>query len=204
MHPLRKKRLSIVVFILIVSAGAITLLIRAFNENLSFFKPPFKIVAGEVTPGTRVKAGGCVIPGSVIKAADAATAELMVSFSITDGIATLPVKYNGLLPDLFAEREAAVIKGKLQEEGGSLYIRADEVLAKHDESYMPPEVSDAMQEAAESVAANADAAESMGDLSPEEAERKAMETVQHAANCKRLDYSRALSLSKASAASNND
>ena len=191
MHPARKKRLSIVLFIVLVSAAAVYLLVKAFNENLSYFKPPFKIVNGEVEVGTLVRAGGCVIPGTIVKGADELTSELIVSFAITDGIATLPILYNGVLPDLFAEKEAAVIKGVLEDRGNGPLIVADEVLAKHDENYMPPEVADAMKAAAES-------AESVETLTPDEAERKALNTIQHAANCKVLDYSTAALLSSTS------
>ena len=196
MHPARQKRLYIIVFILLVSAAAVFLLIRAFNENLSYFKPPFKIVSGEVPVGMRVRAGGCVIPGTISQGADELSSELRVAFSITDGIASVPVRYNGVLPDLFAEKEAAVIKGVLQEDASGYYITADEVLAKHDENYMPPEVADAMHAAAEQAG---NPSEIAGDrdsiLTPGEAEEKAMDAIQHAANCKILDYDAAMLLS---------
>src|SRR5690606_42001811 len=91
-----------------------------------------------VAQDARIRAGGCVKPCSVVRASDS----LQVSFSITDGVADVPVTYSGLLPDLFAEGEAAVVNGMLDETG---VFNATEVLAKHDENYMPPEVAEAMK-----------------------------------------------------------
>lgn len=138
MHPLRKQRLIIVLFIVIFSSVAVGLMAYALRENINLFYPPSKIATGEVPHNTRIRAGGCVKPGSVVRASDS----LQVSFSITDGVADVPVTYSGLLPDLFAEGEAAVVNGMLDETG---VFNATEVLAKHDENYMPPEVAEAMK-----------------------------------------------------------
>lgn len=138
MHPLRKQRLIIVLFIVIFSSVAVGLMAYALRENINLFYPPSKIATGEVPHNTRIRAGGCVKPGSVVRASDS----LQVSFSITDGVADVPVTYSGLLPDLFAEGEAAVVNGMLDEAG---VFNATEVLAKHDENYMPPEVAEAMK-----------------------------------------------------------
>ena len=138
MHPLRKQRLIIVLFIVIFSSVAVGLMAYALRENINLFYPPSKIASGDVPHNTRIRAGGCVKPGSVARASDS----LQVSFFITDGVAEVPVTYSGLLPDLFAEGEAAVVNGTLDESG---VFQATEVLAKHDENYMPPEVAEAMK-----------------------------------------------------------
>lgn len=138
MHPLRKQRLIIVLFIVIFSSVAVGLMAYALRENINLFYPPSKIASGDVPHNTRIRAGGCVKPGSVARASDS----LQVSFLITDGVADVPVTYSGLLPDLFAEGEAAVVNGMLDETG---VFNATEVLAKHDENYMPPEVAEAMK-----------------------------------------------------------
>ena len=138
MHPVRKQRLMIVVFIVVFSSIAVGLMAYALRENINLFYPPSKIAAGEVPHNTRIRAGGCVKPGSVHRS----DVSLEVSFLITDGTADVKVNFNGILPDLFAEGEAAVINGVVNESGE---INASEVLAKHDENYTPPEVADAMK-----------------------------------------------------------
>ena len=138
MHPVRKQRLMIVVFIVVFSSIAVGLMAYALRENINLFYPPGKIAAGDVPHNTRIRAGGCVKPGSVQRS----DVSLEVSFLITDGIADVKVNFNGILPDLFAEGEAAVINGVVTESGE---IDASEVLAKHDENYTPPEVADAMK-----------------------------------------------------------
>ena len=139
MHPLRRQRLFFVVFIVVFSSIAISLMIYALRENINFFYPPSKILAGEAPIGKTIRAGGCVLPGSVVRS----TTNLDVQFDLTDGAATITVHYSGILPDLFAEGEAAVVNGKLDTQG---IFQATEVLAKHDETYMPPEVAEAMAE----------------------------------------------------------
>lgn len=140
MHPIRKQRLLFVLAIVLVSGTAIALLAYALRENLNLFYPPSHILAGKAPVNTTIRAGGCVVPGSIKKASDS----LKVNFKVTDGAAVLPVIYEGILPDLFAEGEAAVLTGRLQEDGVFL---ATEVLAKHDESYTPPAVADAVRNA---------------------------------------------------------
>lgn len=142
MHPLRKQRLAMVVFILVFSGIAVGLLVYALSENINLFYPPSKIAAGEVPVDTRIRGGGCVKPGSIKRATDS----LQVSFIITDGLAEVPVSYTGILPDLFAEGEAAVVNGVIDREG---IFQANQVLAKHDENYMPPEVADSMKDTGE-------------------------------------------------------
>jgi cytochrome c-type biogenesis protein CcmE len=142
MHPVRKQRLIMVLFIVVFASVAVGLMAYALRENINLFYPPSKIVAGEAPIDTRIRAGGCVLPGQVKRAADS----LQVDFLITDGAATVPVQYTGILPDLFAEGEAVVVNGKLNSDG---VMMATEVLAKHDETYTPPEVAEAMQNTGE-------------------------------------------------------
>lgn len=142
MHPVRKQRLIIVLFIVVFSSLAVGLMAYALRENINLFYPPSKIAAGEVPQNTRIRAGGCVKPGSVSRASDS----LLVSFVITDGGADVPVTYSGILPDLFAEGEAAVVNGMINDAG---VFEATEVLAKHDENYVPPEVAEAMKDKGE-------------------------------------------------------
>ena len=142
MHPARKQRLFIVLFIVVFSSIAVLLMAYALRENINLFYPPSKIVAGEAPVDRTIRVGGCVIPGSVERSAK----NLDVSFAITDGSANMRVNYSGILPDLFAESEAIVANGKLDTQG---QFNATEVLAKHDENYMPVEVAEAMADASE-------------------------------------------------------
>lgn len=137
MHPVRKQRLFFVLFIVIFSSIAVLLMTYALRENINLFYPPSKIVAGDAPIDRTIRAGGCVIAGSVWRS----NKNLDVSFDITDGAADMKVYYSGILPDLFAEGEAVVVNGKLNQSGEFM---ATEVLAKHDETYMPPEVAEAM------------------------------------------------------------
>lgn len=142
MHPVRKQRLIIILFIVIFSSLAVGLMSYALRENINLFYPPSKIASGDVPHNTRIRGGGCVKPGSIKRARDS----LEVNFLITDGSADVPVTYTGILPDLFAEGEAAVVNGRVDENG---LFHATEVLAKHDENYMPPEVADSMKDKGE-------------------------------------------------------
>lgn len=139
MHPVRKQRLLIVIFIVVFSSIAIGLMAYALRENINLFYPPSKIAAGDVPHNTRIRAGGCVKPGSVVRSQET----LEVRFVITDGTADVKVNFTGILPDLFAEGEAAVINGVITENGE---LNASEVLAKHDENYTPPEVAETMKD----------------------------------------------------------
>jgi len=136
MHPVRKQRLITVLAIVIASTIAIGLIIYALRGNLNAFYPPTKIVSGDVPIGVTIRGGGCVVPGSVERSSE----NLKVKFDITDGANSVTVKYEGLLPDLFEEGEAAVVTGKYMD---NVFI-AQEVLAKHDENYVPIEVKDAV------------------------------------------------------------
>jgi len=109
----------------------------ALRDNINLFYAPAQVVAGEVPVETRIRAGGCVRPGSVSRS----QTTLETTFELTDGIVGFSVTYSGILPDLFAEGEAAVVNGSIGQDG---IFRASEVLAKHDEEYMPPEVAEVM------------------------------------------------------------
>lgn len=145
MHPLRKQRLGIVVFIILASAAAAAFLGYALRENINLFYPPADIVAGKAPVDKKIRAGGMVEEGSVERATDS----LKVRFRVTDYSASVAVAYEGILPDLFAEGEGVVVTGRLADDG---VFYADEVLAKHDENYMPPEVSEALEKSAQSGA----------------------------------------------------
>lgn len=137
MHPVRKQRLFTVLFIVIASSIAIGLIVFVIRDNLNAFYPPSKIVSGEVPEGVTIRGGGCVVPGSIERSKN----DLKVQFDITDGSSEVTVTYEGLLPDLFNEGEAAVVTG-IYNNG---VFEAQEVLAKHDENYTPKEVEDTVQ-----------------------------------------------------------
>ncbi|NRB41693.1 MAG: cytochrome c maturation protein CcmE [Pseudomonadales bacterium] len=138
MHPKRKQRLWMVLAIVLSATAACGLLFYALSDNLNLFYPPSEIVQGKAPVGQRIRAGGMVKAGSVIRQADGLTVE----FIVTDYEADVTVRYTGILPDLFAENDGVVVAGMLDEMG---VMQADEVLAKHDENYMPPEVADSLK-----------------------------------------------------------
>ena len=132
----KHKRLTFVVVALCLLGVAAGLVLSALEENIVFFYSPTDIAEKNVAEGRRIRLGGLVEEGSVKKAGGA-----VVNFRVTDLTTVIPVTYKGLLPDLFSEGQGVVAEGTLQ--GG--VFRADEVLAKHDETYMPPEVADALK-----------------------------------------------------------
>lgn len=138
MHPVRKQRLITVLLIVFASTLVVGLSAYALRENINLFYPPSKILSGEAPIGKTIKAGGCVVPGSFKRLDEG----LNVRFSVTDGIGSVDVLYDGFLPDLFEEGEAAVLEGEVGEDG--VFV-ATEVLAKHDESYTPTEVADTVK-----------------------------------------------------------
>lgn len=137
MHPRRKQRLIFVSAIVLAAGVIVGLAGYAMRNYVDLFYPVSKIVSGEAPINKSIRAGGCVVPGSIISAKD----RLHTEFVITDGMARLKVVYDGLLPDIFGDGEAAVVNGKLNEEG---VMVASQVLAKHDENYVPPEVAESM------------------------------------------------------------
>ncbi|MEO7774576.1 MAG: cytochrome c maturation protein CcmE [Steroidobacteraceae bacterium] len=133
MTPTRRRRLLLVLGIVAGVGIAGALALKAFRDNVTFFFDPSRVVAGEVKPGQRFRLGGMVVVGS--KQNTPGTQDWR--FAVTDFNSTVQVHYSGVLPDLFKENAGVVTHGRLQPDGVFL---ADEVLAKHDEKYMPPEV----------------------------------------------------------------
>jgi cytochrome c-type biogenesis protein CcmE len=140
MTPKRRQRMLLIVAMVIGVGIAAGFALKAFNENLMFFYTPSKVAAGEAPSGREIRVGGLVTKGSVKRESDGLT----VRFDVTDYAHTVTVQYTGILPDLFREGQGIVAHGKLQPDGSFV---ADEVLAKHDEKYMPPEVADALKQA---------------------------------------------------------
>ena len=137
MHPVRKQRLILVCFVVALSSVAVGLVTYALRGNINLFFPPAEIAAGMAPIGQPIRLGGMVVEGSVRRSQDS----LRVEFDVTDYQATVTAVYTGILPDLFAEGEGVVAAGVLDENG---VLQATEVLAKHDENYMPPEVAEAL------------------------------------------------------------
>ena len=138
----RRQRMIFVGVVLIGVAVATALALTAIGENMLYFYSPSQIVAGEAPKGHDVRIGGLVVDGSVARQANG----LDVVFELTDTTAAVPVTYTGILPDLFREGQGIVALGKIGNDG---VFQAREVLAKHDENYMPPEVAEALKLAAE-------------------------------------------------------
>ncbi len=136
----KHRRLFIVVLALAVLGAAAALVLNAFEENLVFFYSPSDLAAKPVPEGRAIRVGGLVQEGSVQKTG------LDVTFGITDGARTVTASYHGVLPDLFREGQGVVTRGILQPDGS---FKAEEVLAKHDENYMPPEVVEALKKSGE-------------------------------------------------------
>ncbi|MFY0678059.1 MAG: cytochrome c maturation protein CcmE [Neptuniibacter sp.] len=140
MNPKRKQRLFIVIFIVFGVGAAVGLTMYSLSQNINLFYSPTQIAGGEAPQGTRIRAGGMVVDGSVKRDQES----LHVEFGITDYEKSVTVHYNGILPDLFREGQGIVAQGELDENN---VLQAAEVLAKHDENYMPPEVADALEKA---------------------------------------------------------
>ncbi len=136
----RQKRLVLIGLALVGVAGATTLALSALQSNISYFFSPSQIMASEHPTDAVFRVGGLVVPDSLARQTDGLT----VHFNVTDNAAVVPVSYTGILPDLFSEGQGVVAKGRI---GGDGVFYAEEVLAKHDESYMPPEVADTLQTA---------------------------------------------------------
>ena len=141
----RHKRLSFLLLGLAALGLASVFVLSAFNSNLVFFFSPSQIAAKEAPIGRSFRIGGMVEQGSLKRESNGLT----VNFVVTDTAKTIPVVYHGILPDLFKEGKGVVAQGKLTEDG---VFHADEVLAKHDENYMPPEAAAALKNAKETNA----------------------------------------------------
>ena len=140
MTPKRKQRLILITLMLVGVGVAVSFALTAFNKNIMLFKSPTDIVAGDVQEGSRFRIGGMVVNGSV-KRNDS---DLKVRFALSDGVNNVMVTFDDILPDLFSEGQGIVAMGSLDSRGTFV---ATEVLAKHDENYMPPEVADALEKA---------------------------------------------------------
>lgn len=136
----RHKRFVFIGLGLVVLGIATVLVLNAFQSNLVFFFTPTQVVNGEVPQGRSFRIGGMVEDGSLVRENDGLT----VRFIVTDTAKRVPVTYKGILPDLFKEGKGAVAQGKLNGDGTFV---ASEVLAKHDENYMPPEAAEALAKA---------------------------------------------------------
>lgn len=133
----KQRRMTIIGGSLAVLAFAAALVLNALRDSIVFFSTPTMVAEKHVAPGKRFRLGGLVQPGSLQRGDN-----LAVSFEVADGNAKLPVAYKGILPDLFREGQGVVAEGVLDANG---VFKADTVLAKHDETYMPKEVADALK-----------------------------------------------------------
>lgn len=137
MNVKKRRRLAFVFALLIAGGGGAALVVTALKDNVLYFYSPSDIAAKHVAAGIDFRIGGLVEKGSVVKGPQA-----QVHFVVTDGRARVPVAYDGVLPDLFREGQGVVAMGALSNDG--VFV-ASQVLAKHDERYMPPEVVDALK-----------------------------------------------------------
>jgi cytochrome c-type biogenesis protein CcmE len=144
MNPVRKKRLYLVLAILAGVSIAVALALSALQQNINLFYTPTQIASGEAPTDTRIRAGGMVAEDSLKRSGDS----LDVEFVVTDFAHNVTIRYRGILPDLFREGQGIVALGALDSQG---VLHADQVLAKHDENYMPPEVTKALEESGKSA-----------------------------------------------------
>lgn len=136
----RHRKLALIVVIVALLGGAVALVLNAFQSNLVFFFSPTQVANGEAPTERAFRIGGLVEEGSIRREADGLTTR----FVVTDTARTMPVTYTGILPDLFKEGKGVVAEGRLGPDG---LFTATQVLAKHDENYMPPEAADAIEQA---------------------------------------------------------
>ncbi len=135
MTPARKKRLALIALMVTGVAVGVGFALKALNQNIMFFLTPSEVLAGNAPRDRLFRVGGMVVEGSVSRPGDGLT----VQFDLTDNERQVTVRYAGILPDLFREGQGIIANGRLNERGEFI---ADEVLAKHDENYMPPELAD--------------------------------------------------------------
>jgi cytochrome c-type biogenesis protein CcmE len=133
----KQRRLTMIGGALVVLGVAAALVLNALRDSIVFFSTPVMVSEKHIQPGQRFRLGGLVVTDSLVRGDN-----LQVTFKVTDGTAALPVAYKGILPDLFREGQGVVAEGALDSSG---VFRADTVLAKHDETYMPKEVADALK-----------------------------------------------------------
>ena len=147
MNPKRRKLLVTALFIVLGTGTAVGLVLMAFQQNLLYFYSPLQVKNGEAPISRTFRIGGLVINGSVKRDPQS----LEVEFGLTDTVENITVTYAGILPDLFREGQGIIANGRLNQTG---IFQADEVLAKHDENYMPPEVADAIKKAGGAIPSN--------------------------------------------------
>ncbi len=138
MTPARKQRLTLIGLMVLGIGTAVGFGLKAFNENIMFFFPPAEVKAGKAPADALFRLGGMVVEGSVVRPGNGLT----VQFDLTDYDETVTVVYTGILPDLFREGQGIISSGRLRPDG---VFAADEVLAKHDENYMPPEIAESLK-----------------------------------------------------------
>ncbi len=139
MNPKRKQRLIIVVSVMAAVGLAVGLMTFALKENINLFFTPTEVAEGVAPTEQRIRVGGLVVPGTVNRGDG-----LAVTFDITDKAQAITVRYQGILPDLFREGQGIIANGRLVDDR---LVEADEVLAKHDENYVAPEIQEALEKA---------------------------------------------------------
>ena len=139
MKPRHKRLILVLVALALLGLGA-TFVLKAFRSNLVFFYTPTEVFAGQVPQGQAFRIGGMVLEDGLQRNEDGVT----VRFAVTDTMENVPVQYTGILPDLFQEGKGVVAQGRMDKQG--IFV-ADQVLAKHDENYMPPEAAEALERA---------------------------------------------------------
>ncbi len=144
MTPARKKRLGLIGLMVAGVAIGLTFALKALDENIMFFFSPTEVVEGKAPKDRLFRMGGMVVNGSVSRPGDGLTNQ----FDLTDNGEIVTVRYTGILPDLFREGQGIIANGKISDDG--IFV-AQEVLAKHDENYMPPEVAAAMKKTADTA-----------------------------------------------------
>ena len=144
MTPKRKKRLSLIFLMLVGVSVGVTFALKALNENIMFFFSPADIQAGKAPLNRDFRVGGVVVEGTVSRPGEGLTVE----FNLTDNDSVVKVKYTGILPDLFREGQGIIANGQLNTNGEFI---AAEVLAKHDENYMPIEVMEALEKSGQTM-----------------------------------------------------
>jgi len=142
MKPARKKRLALIVLMVIGIAIGVGFALKSLDENIMFFFTPSEVAQGKAPRDRLFRIGGMVVNGSVSRPGNGLT----VQFDLTDNNSNLTVRYTGILPDLFREGQGIIANGQLGEDGAFV---AQQVLAKHDENYMPPEIAEAMKKTSE-------------------------------------------------------
>lgn len=139
MTPKRQQRLLLIVTLVIGVSIAVALMLKAFNQNLMYFFSTSEVLAGKAPLGQKIRVGGLVVNGSVMRPEN----DVTIEFEVTDNKTNLRVIYSGILPDLFREGQGIIAHGTFNQ--NNVFI-ADEVLAKHDENYMPPEVAASLKD----------------------------------------------------------